>query len=338
MSNLSPSNTDSSDAQSREQCMKNELGPNTEENKNSKTFNNSDLNTNFKTFLSASLTCNTGLDKETADLLVENADLSCLGLEGKDLNTVDTNTINPECVVNNFNNNKKDIIEKIIRAYLKKLLEPFSWVNTTITSFSNIEKDTNEADFVDKQIKEQKKLEEIANPSFFKRILSRIIYDNKRDDPNYIAPSRKHYSSFIVGSVSFIFFIIYLIKFNVISDIPGVLKSLFFWFKRYFVFILCVTLILFTYKLIFTLPKWFQKLIKSIAYAINPRLNKKVDERYTNLTKWKFIGGVYENTVRVYYIIWSFILFSIIFLILLPFIIFFGYLIGCILTFMNDDF
>jgi hypothetical protein len=182
----------------------------------------------------------------------------------------------------------------------------------------------------DEQVKEMEKLK---NPSLASRAVSSILYNKEDPQPNYFEPTSK-YSKIIIGIITgfFTIFIIYsLVK--TLGVWPS-LKTLGFLFKRLFVFIFIVSLIIFTYSIFIWIFFIGKILIKYIIYAIDPLKHPTVDERHHSLLQWIILPQTYLIASRTYFILASLIIF--LFMIFLVFfIILLGYLIGVSLSFMD---
>jgi len=143
----------------------------------------------------------------------------------------------------------------------------------------------------------------------------------------------------IIVSVTllFILFMIYKFQLYKIAYLKSMLFTLFFLFKRFWVFALILFFLSLTYSFIFNYIPFFSKEFGKYLYlSINPFSDEGVKNTFESLSAWIIIPYVYIVIVYSYYIFLTTLIGGFIILILFPLIILFGYLVGFFLSFMTD--
>ena len=142
----------------------------------------------------------------------------------------------------------------------------------------------------------------------------------------------------IIVSITGLFTIFLIIKFKFyeISNLKSLFFTLFFLFKRFWVFVILLFLISLTYNSIFSfIPYFSDQALKYLYLSINPLSDEGVNNTYESLRSWIVIPYVYLVIVDSFYIFVTTLILAFIILILLPFIIILGYFVGIFLSFMD---
>jgi len=142
----------------------------------------------------------------------------------------------------------------------------------------------------------------------------------------------------IIASITGMFVLFLLIKFEFykISNLKSLFFTLFFLFKRFWVFAALLFCISMTYTSIFSfIPYFSDQALKYLYLSMNPLSDENVNNTYESLRDWIIIPYVYLVIVDSFYIFVTILLVAFIVLILLPYIIILGYFVGIFLSFMD---
>jgi len=142
----------------------------------------------------------------------------------------------------------------------------------------------------------------------------------------------------IIVSITGLFTMFLFIKFEFYKweNLKSLFFTLFFLFKRFWVFAALLFCISLTYNSIFSfIPYFFDQALKYLYLSINPLSDEGVNNTYETLRSWIIIPYVYLFFVTSFYILVTILIVAFIILILLPLIIILGYFVGLFLSFMD---
>ena len=134
----------------------------------------------------------------------------------------------------------------------------------------------------------------------------------------------------------FIMFLIYKFELYQLSNLKSLFFTLFFLFKKFWVFTLLLFFMSLTYNSIFSyIPYFSDQALKYLYLSINPLSDEGVNNTYDYLSGWIIIPHVYLVVVISFYIFVTVLIVAFIILILFPLIIILGYFVGLFLSFMD---